>query len=252
MIDDRLDGQLQTLGRVVATAAPRRAEIAAIAQRNRHRRARARRVAGALATVVVVGTSALAFTVLDRDRDDVTADLGVGPDVAGPDAAGGNEAVASDVGGDDGCDLAGPDAASESFPDHLRAVGDALEERFPSCFGGIARTGPSAADLWVVDLAPEVKQAAQEMLGPDFLLTALPSDHALADVRAVKAQIDDNAAQLHSSGIPVAGTGIRLVTDGPRVLVGLSPYTREGVEQLEALYGDDVLLIDDYGAVIPG
>jgi hypothetical protein len=252
MIDDRLDGQLLTLRRVVATAAPPRSEILAIVERNRVQRTRMRRVAGALAAVVVVGTGALFVTALDGDD---RADVAAGPDIAGPDANGGNSVDVADpeVGGEaENCDLAGPDPASESLPDDLAAVGDALEARFPSCFGGIVRTGPAAADLYVVDLAPEVEDLAQELLGPGFTLTVLPSDQAMADIRATKLQIDDDAGQLHAQGIPTNGTGIRNGPEGPRVLVGLSPYSADAAAQLEDLYGADTLIIEEYGQVIPG
>jgi hypothetical protein len=252
MIDDRLDGQLLTLRRVVATAAPPRSEILAIVERNRVHRTRMRRAAGALAAVVVVGTGALFFTALDGDD---RADVAAGPDIAGPDANGSNSVDVADpeVGGEAAnCDLAGPDPASEILPDDLAAVGDALEARFPSCFGGIVRTGDSSADLYIVDMVPEVKDMAQELLGPDFDLTALPSDQALADIEALKDRIDGDAGQLHSGNIPTSGTGIRIESEGPRVLVGLSPYSADAASQLEELYGADSLVIEEYGTVIPG
>jgi hypothetical protein len=259
MIDDRLDGQLLTLRRVVATAAPPRSEILAIVERNQVHRTRMRRVAGALAAVVVVGTGALFVTALDGDdRADVAAGPDIaGPDVAGPDANGSNSVDVADpeVGGEEnqcGEGLAGPDPASEFLSDDLAVVGDALEAHFPSCFGGIVRTGPASADVYIVDMAPEVLELAQTMLGPGFDLTALPSDQAMADIKATKTQIDNDAGQLHTQGIPTYGTAIRIDAEGPRVLVGLSPYSADAASQLEELYGADALIIEEYGQVIPG
>jgi hypothetical protein len=255
MSDERMDGQLLTLGRVVATAAPPRSEILAIVERNRVRRTRARRRAGALAAVAVVGTSAMFLTVLDGgDRADISTDVGAGPDIAGPDAAGSGEVVTPDVGGDDEgvCGLAGPEPEGGVGPDDLSGVGHALEARFPSCFGGIVRTGPRSADLYVVDLVPDVKARAQQLLGPDYELTTLPSDNALVDIKALKEQIDDDAGQLHAAGIDTFDTGIHRTSEGPRVLIGIDPYSPEAVEQLEELYGRDNLLIKNFGSVRPG
>jgi hypothetical protein len=255
MTDGRIDGQLLTLGRVVATAAPPRSEILAIVERNRVRRTRARRRAGALAAVAVVGTSAMFLTVFDGgDPADISADLGAGPDIAGPEAQGGDVVVNPDVGGDEEgvCGLAGPDPAHVIIPDDVAGVGDVLEARFPSCFGGIVRTGPNSADLFVIDLVPEVKELAQQLLGPNFAITALPSDHALKDIEALKVEIDEDAGQLHAAGVDTWSSGVRITSEGPRVMLGIDPYSPEAVERLEELYGANTLLVQNYGPVHPG
>jgi hypothetical protein len=251
-----IDGQLLTLGRVAPTAAPPRAVFEAIVERNRAQRTRARRAAAGVAAVVVAGTGAFLVRTLDDGRSDVAANVGADPNANSPDAATGgndNDIAGSDVGGEDeNCDLAGPETAGELQPDDLADVGGALEARFPSCFGGIVRTGPSSADLYVVDEFPGVKEAAQQMLGPGFTLTVLPSARALVDIEALKSKIDEDAGQLHAAGISTYGTGIRIESDGPKVLLGISPYSSAAVDQIEELYGADSLIIQDFGAVIPG
>jgi hypothetical protein len=249
MSDDRLDGQLLTLQRVAPPSAPPRAEIMAIVERNRVHRTRTRRMAVALAAVVVVGSGALVARTLDRGDEDGTRNdiVGAGPDVerAGPDIGGEME-------GTEACGLAGPEPASRDLRDDLAGVGDVLEARFPSCFGGIVRTGPTSVDLYVVDLVPDVIEAAREMLGPGYEVTPLRSDRAFADIRALKERIDRDAGQLHAMGIETSSTGIRIASSGPRVLVGLQPYSAEAVEQLEERYGEDKLIVEEYGQTIPG
>jgi len=245
MIDDRLDGQLMTLQRVVTTKAPPRSEILAIVERNRVRRTRTRRVATALAAIVVMGTGALVVGMLDRD--DESSGFKAGPetrDVERPDTE------SSD--GTEACGLAGPEPASRDLRDDLAGVSDVLEARFPSCFGGIARTGPNSADLYVIDLVPAVVEAAQQLLGPDFEITPLPSDRAFVDIRALKDRIDRDQGVLHSMGIETTQTGVILASPGPRVWVGLLPYTAEAAEQLEERYGADKLIVEEFSNPIPG
>lgn len=246
--DDRLDGQLMTLQRVVAPAAPPRAAIEAIVARNQVRRTRTRRAAGALAALVVMGTSALVLTTLDGDPTDVSTRIEPRSEVESerPDPdTGGNEQTC-------GGDLAGPEPARGDLRGDLAGVSDALEARFPSCFGGIVRTGPTSADVYVIDLVPEVVEAAGELVGPDYRLNPLPSDKAFADIRALKARIDGDAGPLHAVGVETAQSAIRISSEGPRVYLGISPYTPEAAAQLEELYGADSLIIDEYGATIPG
>jgi len=248
MIDDRLDGQLMTLQRVVAPAAPPRAAIEAIVARNQVRRTRTRRVAGALAAFVVMGTSALVLASLAGDPSDVRTRLEPRSEVESerPDPdTGGNEQTC-------GGDLAGPEPARGDLRGDLAGVSDALEARFPSCFGGIVRTGPTSADLYVIDLVPEVVEAGRELVGPEYRLTPLPSDNAMADIRALKEQIDGDAGPLHAVDVQTFQSGIRISSEGPRVYLGISPYTPEAVEQLEELYGADSVIVVEYGATIPG
>jgi|RhiMethySRZTD1v2_1073278.scaffolds.fasta_scaffold727026_1 hypothetical protein len=251
---DRLDGQLLTLSRVEVPPAPTRAAFEAIVERNRVQRARTRLAAAGLAIVALLGTGALATGVL-RSHPDVATDVGAGPDVNNPDAGGNtntNDVATPDEGGaGEACGLAGPGSANAVPPDGIAEVSDVLEARFPSCFGGIVRQGPTTADVYVVGEVAEVFQAAQQLL-PGYDLTLLPSDNTMADVRAMKEQIDDDAGQLHAAGIQTHGTGIRIGSDGPRVYVGLSPYTPEAAHQLEESYGADFLLIEEFGEVIPG
>ena len=136
--------------------------------------------------------------------------------------------------------------------DDLAALRDALEARFPTCFGGVVRTGPSSADIYVVGSHAPVLVLAQQLMGPTFTIAMRASDHAVADVRALKAQIDADADELHAAGIPTQDTGIRMVAEGPRVLVGLWPYTQAGVTALEARYGTGWMDIQAYGPVEPG
>jgi hypothetical protein len=143
-------------------------------------------------------------------------------------------------------------AVPEEIPNgDLGAVGDALEARFPTCFGGIVRTGDLSADIYVVGHHPAVLAAAQVLAGPAYTLTVHVSDHTLADVRSLKLRIEADADELHAAGIPTHQTGIRIVAEGPRVLVGLEPDTPEARAGLEARYGADWLVIVGYGEVIP-
>jgi hypothetical protein len=148
------------------------------------------------------------------------------------------------------CPVAGSEPVTP-IPDDLAALSDALEARFPSCFGGVVRTGPSSADLYVVGGHAPVLVLAQQLLGPTFDLTLRASDHALADVRALKHQIDADADELHGLGIPTSATGIRIVAAGPRVLVGLWPDSQAARTALEQRYGADWLVIEAYGPVEP-
>jgi hypothetical protein len=128
----------------------------------------------------------------------------------------------------------------------LGALSDALEARFPTCFGGVVRTGDLSADIYVVGQDPSVLLLAQQLIGSTYALTMRSSDHALADVRALKHQIDADADELHAAGIPTQQTGIRIESAGPRVLVGLSPDTPAARAALEQRYGADWLVILGY------
>jgi hypothetical protein len=148
------------------------------------------------------------------------------------------------------CPAVGADPAVPN-PGDLAAVGSALEARFPACFGGIVRTGDESADIYVVGEQAPVLALAQALAGPDYTVTMRSSDHALADVRALKTQVDADADELHAAGIPTNETGIRIVAAGPRVLVGIEPDTAAARAGLESRYGADWLLILHYGPVVP-
>ena len=148
------------------------------------------------------------------------------------------------------CPVAGE--APGSVPlDDLAAVGDALEARFPTCFGGIVRTGAHSADVYVVGQYAPVLVLARQLAGPTFTIAMRASDHAIADVRALKQRIDDDADELHAAGIPTQQTGIIIVAEGPRVLVGLDPDTPLARAALEARYGANWLVIMAYGPPTP-
>jgi hypothetical protein len=149
------------------------------------------------------------------------------------------------------CPAVGDEPSVPAIPGDLGAVSDALEARFPACFGGIVRTGDSSADLYVVGNNPPVLALAQLLAGPGYTLTARSSDHAYADVRDLKHQIDDDADELHAAGIPTNDTGIVILSAGPRVLVGIHPDTAAARAALETRYGADWLLILHYGPVEP-
>jgi hypothetical protein len=162
---------------------------------------------------------------------------------------GGSACWPAPIGGS--CPVAG--AAPISIPlDDLAALGDALEARFPTCFGGIVRTGPSSADIYVVGAHAPVLVLAQQLAGPTIGITLRPGDHALRDVRALKTQIDGDAGELHAAGIPTQSTGIVIVAAGPRVLVGLDPDTPAARAALEQRYGAGWLQIEAYGPIQPG
>jgi hypothetical protein len=135
--------------------------------------------------------------------------------------------------------------------DDLAALRDALEARFPTCFGGVVRTGPHSADIYVVGEDGPVFALAQQLAGPTFDLTLRASDRALADVRALKHQIDADADELHAAGIPTQQTGITVTAAGPRVLVGLWPDSVAGRTALEERYGTGWLVIMAYGPILP-
>jgi hypothetical protein len=128
----------------------------------------------------------------------------------------------------------------------LGALSHALEARFPTCFGGVVRTGDHSADLYVIGQDPAVLLLAEQLIGPGFAFTERASDHALADVRLLKQQIDADADDLHAAGIPTQATGIKIVAAGPRVLVGIWPDSAEARAGLEERYGADWLLIIAY------
>jgi hypothetical protein len=149
------------------------------------------------------------------------------------------------------CPAVGDDPVGQVDPGDLGAVSDALEARFPACFGGIVRTGDLSAVISVVGDNPPVLALAQVLAGPDYTVTVRSSDHTLADVRALKHQVDADADELHAAGIPTNDTGIKIVAAGPRVLVGIDPDTAAARTALETRYGADWLLILHYGPVIP-
>jgi hypothetical protein len=144
------------------------------------------------------------------------------------------------------CPVAGQEPAGPIPFDDLAAVGDALEARFPTCFGGIVRTGPNAVDIYVVGLHLPVLTLAEGLIGPTYSVTLRASDHAIADVRDLKAEIDADADELHAAGIFTQATGIRIAGVGPRVLVGIDPDTAAARAGLESRYGADWLTIFHY------
>jgi hypothetical protein len=145
------------------------------------------------------------------------------------------------------CTVVGQDPPSPVPLGNLAAVGRALEARFPTCFGGIVRTGDLSADIWVVGEDPAVRADALLLAGPGYTIGVHPSDHALVDVRALRSRIDADADELHAAGIPTHQTGVMIVNEGPRVLVGLQPDTPAARAALEQRYGADWLVILDYG-----
>jgi hypothetical protein len=149
------------------------------------------------------------------------------------------------------CPAVGADPTGQVNPGDLGAVSDALEARFPACFGGIVRTGDESAVISVVGDNPPVLALAQVLAGPEYTVTVRSSDHTLADVRVLKTQVDADADELHAAGIPTNDTGIRIVAAGPRVLVGIDPDTAAARTALETRYGADWLLILHYGPVVP-
>jgi hypothetical protein len=141
------------------------------------------------------------------------------------------------------CPVAGQEPAGPIPLDDLAAVGDALEARFPTCFGGIVRTGPHSADIYVVGLHLPVLTLAEALAPLGYSIDLRASDHALADVRELKSQIDADRDELADDGIFVQGTGIRIDDAGPRVLVGIDPDTSAARAGLESRYGADWLII---------
>jgi hypothetical protein len=137
-------------------------------------------------------------------------------------------------------------------------VGDALEARFPSCFGGIVNTGeaipPLRATIFVIGEDPAVLELAEQLFGPGVEVTMQPSDIALRDVRELKHRIEEDVAsgELADEGIVVNGAAIRQRQDGPRVLVLLGTDTPEARARLEELYGRGWLEIVESSGVLPG
>jgi hypothetical protein len=233
MIDDELEGQLLTLRRVTATPAPPRSQIAALVERNRVRRVRARRVAVGVTAVVVATLGGFLALGLSGDQTDVTAQRGTHPS------------------GTNVCDLAGQEPARHIPSWNLAGVSGALEARFPTCFGGIARTGPHTADLYVVNAEPVVLDLAQQLVGPGFTFTLKPSNHTQAQVKALKNRIDFDHDELHAAGVPTHSTSIQNFDGGPRVVVYIYPDTADARAELERRYGTDTMSIQPGGEVIP-
>jgi hypothetical protein len=250
MIDDPLEQQLLTLQRVEAPPPPSVADLEKLLRRGREQKTRARRLAVAASAAAVAAGAGTVWTLGMRDpggdqRSDVASEGRPSPDD-------------NDVSGGAECDLAGPDPATDPAPWDVAGVGDVLEARFPSCFGGIANTGeavePLRVAIWVIGEDPAVLERAEELFGPDVEVTMRPSDLALRDVRELKHRIDDDIAsgELADEGIVVHGAAIRQMVDGPRVLVLLGTDTPEARARLEELYGRGWLEIVESSGVLPG
>jgi hypothetical protein len=250
MIDDPLEQQLLTLQRVEAPPPPSVADLEALLRQGREKTTRARRLAVAASVAAVAAGAGAVWSVGMRDPGDDKAG-----DVAAEGTNNPSDNESSRVGD---CDLAGPDPAT-NFPSwDVAGIGDALEARFPSCFGGIVNTGGGAAtttvDIYVLGEDPAVLALAHELFGPGVEVTMRPSDLAITDVRATKQRIDGDVADgsLAAEGITVNITGIRIEDDGPRVWLGLGTDTPEIRARLEELYGDGWLTMTESSGVLPG
>jgi hypothetical protein len=243
LIEDARQDLETLLERAEPIGRPRRAHRR-VPDARRHKLA----LAAAAAAVVMLATVGLGGWLADRSED-APSNVATGPEpMPGPGRAPGPDRSP----GPDRCRAAGPEPTVPDIPGDLASIADALEQRFPSCFGGIGNAGPFAADVWVVGEDPAVLAEARRLTGPRYTVTMLPSDHAVADVRALKRTIDADRTELHDDGIITHDSGITIEAGGPRVLIGISPYSAEARAALEERYGADWLIVEDYGEVIPG
>jgi hypothetical protein len=226
------------------------ADLERLLRRGREQKTRARRLAVAASAAAVAAGAGTVWTLGMRDP---------GGDQGSDVASQGTPSPDDDeVSGGTDCDLAGPDPATDPAPWDVAGVGDALEARFPSCFGGIVNTGeaipPLRATIFVIGEDPAVLELAEQLFGPGVEVTMQPSDIALRDVRELKHRIEEDVAsgELADEGIVVNGAAIRQRQDGPRVLVLLGTDTPEARARLEELYGRGWLEIVESSGVLPG
>jgi hypothetical protein len=251
MIDDPLEQQLLTLQRVEAPPPPSVADLERLLRRGREQKTRARRLAVAASAAAVAAGAGTVWTLGMRDPGgDQSVDMSSEGSTSPDDNV--------DVSGSSDCDLAGPDPTTDPDAWDVDGVSDALEARYPSCFGGIVNTGealgPFSVDLYVVGEDPAVLELAEELFGPEVAVTMRPSDMALSDIRDVKHRIDDDMASgfLEDEGIVVNGASIRFLDDGPRVYVLLGTDTPEVRARLEEIYGPGRLDMVESSGVLPG
>ena len=226
-----LDELLASLRVVEVGPAPHEATIVARARRKRSRRTRRFASGAAAASLIIVACAVFAFHGSSSD-----------PRVAVRDGAGGSKTTAPSS-------TLTQTSLADAAPS---GMSDVLEAQYPDSFGGLVASGPHTLEVFAVGDPAAVRSAAQRYAGTSYRVVVHTAAHTLKVIRALELRIESEEASLAQEDIHIGGTGIRLESTGPRVLVLLSPDAAFAEAALRARYGDDSLTIVDSPRVATG
>ena len=138
-------------------------------------------------------------------------------------------------------------------------LSDQLVGLFPALFGGLVNTdcltgaGRLIIDTYVVGDPTRI----QAYLHPDsvsphsrYSYLVRPAGQSYRAALTLKKEIDSERAQLARAGAHVHETGIRIATDGPRVMVFLSPDTRAPEALLRQRFGVATMTIVNSSGIV--
>lgn len=228
---DNLEQRLAALRCLPVGPRPTRSQLA-----ERNRRRRRRRIGAAVGVIAASGlAAAVLLATAHVKRSDRVA-------TRGPVASTHGQAAQPQ-----------PSGNSNLLDADLAQLNASLERDYPDTYGGLVNTRDNSIDLYVTEGHLEALVAARAQLGGGWKVTPRIAHHTLAAVHSLATEIERaRATILKDSGLAFVGLGIRIESDGPRVLVvGLQPDTNAAKAKLARLYGgsDWFTYIDTSGAV---